>query len=85
MNIELSDQAKEDIAHWNRVDPSRTAKIQRLLQSVMQTPSSGLGKPEPLKHSLSGYWSRRIDMEHRLVYRIAGETLYVVSCRYHYR
>lgn len=84
MNIELSDQAKEDIAHWNRVDPSRTAKIQRLLQSVMQTPYSGLGKPEPLKHSLSGYWSRRIDMEHRLVYRIAGETLYVVSCRYHY-
>ena len=85
MNIELSDQAKEDIAHWNRVDPSRTAKIQRLLQSVMQTPYSGLGKPEPLKHSLSGYWSRRIDMEHRLVYRIAGETLYVVACRYHYR
>ena len=85
MNIEISDQAKEDIAHWNRVDPSRTAKIQRLLQSVMQTPYSGLGKPEPLKHSLSGYWSRRIDMEHRLVYRIAGETLYVVSCRYHYR
>jgi toxin YoeB len=85
VNIELSDQAKEDIAHWNRVDPSRTAKIQRLLQSVMQTPYSGLGKPEPLKHSLSGYWSRRIDMEHRLVYRIAGETLYVVSCRYHYR
>ena len=85
MNIELSDQAKEDIAHWNRADPSRTAKIQRLLQSVMQTPYSGLGKPEPLKHSLSGYWSRRIDMEHRLVYRIAGETLYVVSCRYHYR
>lgn len=85
MNIELSDQAKEDVAHWNRVDPSRTAKIQRLLQSVMQTPYSGLGKPEPLKHSLSGYWSRRIDMEHRLVYRIAGETLYVVSCRYHYR
>ena len=85
MNIELSDQAKEDIAHWNRVDPSRTAKIQRLLQSVMQTPYSGLDKPEPLKHSLSGYWSRRIDMEHRLVYMIAGETLYVVSCRYHYR
>ena len=85
MNIELSDQAKEDFAQWNRVDPSRTANIQRLLQSVMQTPYSGLGKPEPLKHSLSGYWSRRIDMEHRLVYRIAGETLYVVSCRYHDR
>lgn len=85
MNIELSDQAREDIAHWNRVDPARTAKIRRLLASVMETPYSGLGKPEPLKHSLSGYWSRRIDMEHRLVYRVEGEKLHVVSCRYHYR
>ena len=85
MNIELSDQAKADIAHWNRVAPSRTAKIQQLLADISQTPYSGLGKPEPLKHSLSGYWSRRIDMEHRLVYRVDGETLYVVSCRFHYR
>lgn len=51
----------------------------------MKTPSSGLGKPEALKHSLTGYWSRRIDREHRLVYRVEGETLFVVSCRYHYR
>jgi len=84
VNIELSDQAKEDIAHWNRVDPACTAKIERLLTSAMQTPHSGLGKPEPLKHGLSGYWSRRIDREHRLVYKVEGDTIYVASCRFHY-
>ena len=51
----------------------------------MKTPHSGLGKPEPLKHDLTGYWSRRIDREHRLVYRLEGETILVASCRYHYR
>ena len=73
MNIELSDQAKEDIAHWNRVDPSRTAKIQRLLQSVMQTPYSGLGKPEPLKDSYLPPRSAhgRIESGHRTLPRAA--------------
>lgn len=85
MNIELSDQAKEDIAYWNRVDPAKTAKIRRLLESVMQTPHSGPGKPEPLKHALAGYWSRRINHEHRLVYKVEDDTLYVASCRYQYR
>lgn len=85
MNIELSNQAKEDIAHWNRVKPAQTARIERLLASAMQTPHSGLGKPEPLKHDLRGYWSRRIDHVHRLVYKVEDDTLYVASCRYHYR
>jgi toxin YoeB len=85
VNIELSDQAKEDITYWNRVDPARTAKVQRLLASVMQTPYGGLGKPEPLQYDLAGYWSRRITHEHRLVYKVEDDTLYVVSCRYHYR
>ena len=85
MNIELSEQAREDLCHWNRVGPSRTARIQLLLADIMKTPHSGLGKPEPLKHDLTGYWSRRIDREHRLVYRLEGETILVASCRYHYR
>ena len=51
----------------------------------MRAPHSGPGKPEPLKHGLSGYWSRRIDREHRLVYKVDGDTLFVISCRYHYR
>ena len=85
MNIDLSQRAKEDIAYWNRVDPSKTEKIERLLANALRTPYSGLGKPEALKHGLSGYWSRRIDREHRLVYKVAGDTLYVASCRFHYQ
>jgi toxin YoeB len=84
VRIELSDQAKEDIAYWNRVEPALTAKIERLLASSMQTPYSGVGKPEPLKYGLAGYWSRRIDREHRLVYKVEGDALTVASCRYHY-
>jgi len=71
--------------YWNRADPSKTERIKRLLASVMRAPHSGPGKPEPLKHGLSGYWSRRIDREHRLVYKVDGDTLFVISCRYHYR
>ena len=55
------------------------------MENIMQTPHSGLGKPEPLKYDLSGYWSRRIDREHRLVYKVDEETLYIASCRFHYR
>lgn len=85
MNIELSEQAEEDIAYWNRENTKKSAKIFNLLRNITQTPYSGLGKPEPLKHGMHGYWSRRIDNEHRLVYKVDGDTLYVASCRYHYR
>ena len=84
MNIELSGQAEADIVHWNRVDPSKMKKIVRLLEDVIRTPYSGLGKPEPLKYDLVGCWSRRIDYEHRLVYKVEGDTLYILSCRFHY-
>lgn len=84
MNIKLADQAKADISHWNRVAPALTAKIERLLANIMQTPYSGLGKPEPLRYELTGCWSRRINHEHRLVYKVDGDTLYVLSCRFHY-
>jgi toxin YoeB len=84
VNIELSSQAEADIVHWNRFDPSKMKKIYRLLEDVIKTPYSGLGKPEPLKYDLVGCWSRRIDYEHRLVYKVEGDTLYVASCRFHY-
>ncbi len=84
MKIKLSEQAEEDIHHWNTVDPTKTDRIIRLLESIEATPFSGLGKPEPLKYGLAGYWSRRISREHRLVYRVEGETAYIASCRYHY-
>jgi toxin YoeB len=84
LNIELSSQAEADIAHWNRVDPAKMKKIGRLLADVIKTPRNGLGKPEPLKYDLAGCWSRRIDYEHRLAYKVEGDALYVLSCRFHY-
>ena len=84
MNLDLTDQAKEDIAYWNRQNTDIAQRIFRLIENALETPFSGLGKPEPLKHSLQGYWSRRINSEHRLVYKVTGDTLIIVSCRFHY-
>jgi toxin YoeB len=84
MKINLSTRAEADIHHWNSVDPAKTARIVRLLENIGVTPFSGLGNPEPLKHDLTGFWSRRIDREHRLVYRIENYTVHVASCRFHY-
>ena len=84
MNLDITGQAKEDIAYWNKQNNTIAQRIFRLIESALATPFSGLGKPEPLKHSLQGYWSRRISSEHRLVYKIAGDTLVIVSCRFHY-
>lgn len=84
MKIYLLERAEDDIRHWNSVDPAMTARIIRLLESISATPFSGMGKPEPLKHKLSGCWSRRINHEHRIVYAVEGDTIQVISCRYHY-
>lgn len=84
MRLVLTPQAKEDIAWWNRQDKSKTQRIQALIKNIMAAPFSGLGKPEPLRFDLQGYWSRRIDKVHRLVYVVENDTLTVVSCRYHY-
>jgi toxin YoeB len=84
MNLDITGQAKEDIAYWNKQNTPIAQRIFRLIENALETPFSGLGKPEPLKHSLQGYWSRRINNEHRLVYRVADDTLVIVSCRFHY-
>ena len=85
MRIVLSEQAEEDIHFWNSTDPEKTEKIIHLLENIAQTPYSGIGKPEPLKHALSGCWSRRIDREHRLVYKVEHDNLLIISCRFHYQ
>lgn len=85
MRIVFSPGALEEQRYFKQHAPKTAAKIKRLIEDILQTPHSGLGKPEPLKHGLSGYWSRRIDHEHRLVYKVENDTLYVASCRYHYR
>jgi toxin-antitoxin system, toxin component, Txe/YoeB family len=84
MRIIFSPEALEDQRHFKEHAPKAAEKIKRLLENILESPFAGLGKPEPLKHGLSGYWSRRIDREHRLVYKVTADTVYIVSCRYHY-
>ena len=85
MEIDFLDQALEDIGYWKH-SGNRTVqnRITRLLESISKTPYAGIGKPEPLKHELSGYWSRRITDEHRIVYTVVGERIKVISLRFHY-
>jgi toxin YoeB len=88
MKIVWTKAAWEDYFHWQKHDPKIFAAVNALVRDVERSPFKGLGKPEPLKHSLSGWWSRRITTEHRLVYRVSGrgeaQQLEIVQCRYHY-
>ncbi len=84
MKIIFSEQSWEDYLHWQKTDRPTLCRINRLIKAIAREPNEGIGKPEPLKHALSGYWSRRIDEEHRIVYRVDGDRLYVVQLRYHY-
>jgi toxin YoeB len=84
MNILFSAQAWEDYLHWQQTDKRLIKKINELLKDISRDPHSGIGKPEPLKFALSGYWSRRITDEHRLVYKVDGNTIKVAQARYHY-
>lgn len=83
-NLEFEPRAQEEIEYWRKVNKSITKKIVRLIEEILSTPYYGTGKPEALKHEFSGCWSRRIDKEHRLVYRVDGETVIILSCRFHY-
>lgn len=84
MNIQFTRQAWEDYLYFQSTDKTLLRKINQLLKHTSRDPFNGPGKPEPLKFELSGCWSRRIDREHRLVYRVDGETLQILACRYHY-
>jgi toxin YoeB len=89
MKIVFTPHAWEDFNYWIKFDPSKVTKINELNRSIRQSPFKGLGSPEPLRHELKGWWSRRIDGEHRLVYRVIGNTqqeqkIEIIQCRYHY-
>ncbi|MFZ6024211.1 MAG: Txe/YoeB family addiction module toxin [Bacteroidota bacterium] len=89
MNIEFTENGWEDFVYWIETDNAIAEKIKELLQDIRKTPFQGIGKPEPLKHSLKGYWSKRITGEHRLVYKVDGkksvdQKCYVLQCRFHY-
>jgi toxin YoeB len=77
--------AFEDYSEWAATDRQVHRRITALLLDILRHPFEGLGKPEPLRHELQGYWSRRITEEHRLVYRVDKDTILVAACRYHYR
>jgi len=84
VNLLFSPHAWDDYQHWQQTDKKMIRRINELLKDTMRSHYEGLGKPEPLKHSLAGFWSRRITDEHRMVYRVAGETLEIAQLRYHY-
>ncbi|MDM8569398.1 Txe/YoeB family addiction module toxin [Thiotrichales bacterium HSG1] len=78
------DRAWEDYLYWQQTDKKILKKINILIKDIQREPFSGLGKPEPLKHQFTGFWSRRITDEHRLVYTFSNEELIIIQCRYHY-
>ncbi|MBU0657095.1 MAG: Txe/YoeB family addiction module toxin [Gammaproteobacteria bacterium] len=84
MRIIFSSKAWEDYVHWQQTDKKILKRINELIKAISREPFDGIGKPEPLRHGLSGYWSRRINDEHRLVYKVEGEDLLIAMCRYHY-
>lgn len=84
MKLTWSEHAWEDYLYWQDTDKKIVKKINELLKDICRTPFEGKGKPEPLKHNLAGFWSRRITPEHRLVYAVSDNTLLIAACRYHY-
>ncbi len=84
MNLIFSPHAWEDYLYWQQTDKSTAKRIHNLIKAIQQTPFEGIGKPEPLKHGLAGYWSRRINDEHRIVYKIVDGDMFIAQLRFHY-
>lgn len=84
MPIKFSDEAWEDYLFWQANDRANLKRVNSLIRDIQRSPFDGIGKPEPLKHNLAGFWSRRIDEEHRLVYAVQDGIILVAQCRYHY-
>ena len=84
MRIVFSSQSWEDYLWWQETDRRALKRINALIRETCRDPYRGTGKPEPLKHALAGWWSRRIDGEHRLVYKVEGDALLIAQLRYHY-
>ncbi len=84
MILTFTENAWEDYLYWQEIDKKISKKINGLIKEIKRTPFDGSGQPEPLKYDLSGYWSRRIFNEHRLVYQIVENELRIYSCRFHY-
>ncbi len=84
MRIVFTPEGWEDYVHWQTTDRTTLKRVNRLLDDIARDPFSGIGKPEQLRHTLAGAWSRRIDQEHRLVCLVDGDDIVVLQARYHY-
>ena len=84
MNLIFAPQAWEDYTFWQKTDPKMVSRINALLKDMVRNPHTGIGKPEPLRHAFRGWWSRRIDSEHRIVYRAVTGGIEIAQMRYHY-
>jgi len=84
VNLQFSDHAWDDYLYWQQTDKKLVKRINQLIQEIKRDPFNGIGKPEPLRHALAGYWSRRINDEHRLVYKVCDNVVFIAAARYHY-
>jgi toxin YoeB len=84
MQLVFSSKSWEEYLYWQETDPKRLRRINQLIKEVVREPFAGIGKPEPLQHAFQGYWSRRIDGEHHMVYKVVGDQLWITQLRYHY-
>jgi toxin YoeB len=84
MMLSWAENAWEDYLYWQSIDKKTLKRINLLINDILRHPFEGIGDPEPLKYNWSGYWSRRIDREHRVVYKATENALYIAQCRFHY-
>ena len=84
MRLIFSGHAWEEYLYWQSADKKISKRINSLIREIQRMPYEGIGKPEPLKHALSGYWSRRINDEHRIVYKVENDSVIIAQLRYHY-
>ena len=84
MKLVFAEKAWEDYLYWQKTDKRILKRINMLIKEVKREPFAGIGKPEPLKHGFTGYWSRRINKEHRMIYKVVDDELRIAQLRYHY-
>ena len=84
MILSWAENAWDDYLYWQQTDKKILKRVNSLIKDIKRHPLDGIGNPEPLKHHWTGYWSRRVNREHRLVYKVTDESIVIVQCRYHY-
>jgi toxin YoeB len=84
LKLIFSNNAWEDYLYWQKTDRKILGRINTLIKEIKRNPCEGIGKPEPLKHALTGYWSRRINDEHRIIYKASSDAILIAQLRYHY-